>query len=109
MSDPGIHTGSGGRGVMVPSRGFQVMGKKPGPAKKQACKSSDTTFKTCKIIGGIWGKIFRSFLCDGCQTKCYSWCQKHYDIVGMKYEKCLRNCDTRYKKCLATGTYSNAN
>ena len=27
MSKPGILTGSGGRGVVVPSRGFQVMGK----------------------------------------------------------------------------------
>jgi hypothetical protein len=38
LSEPGILTGSGGRGVVVPSRGFQVMGKKPGPVKKQPCK-----------------------------------------------------------------------
>ncbi len=39
LSEPGILTGSGGRGVVVPSRGFQVMGKKPAPAKKHPCKS----------------------------------------------------------------------
>ena len=38
MSEPGLLTGSGGRGVLVPSRGFQAMGKKPGPAKKHPCK-----------------------------------------------------------------------
>ncbi len=38
MSEPNMLTGSGGRGVVVPSRGFQVMGKKPAPAKKHACK-----------------------------------------------------------------------
>ncbi len=38
MSEPGILTGSGGRGVVVPSRGFQVTGKKPAPVKKQPCK-----------------------------------------------------------------------
>ncbi len=37
MSEPSILTGSGGRGVVVPSRGFQVMGKKPAPAKKHRC------------------------------------------------------------------------
>ncbi len=40
MSEPGILTGSGGRGVVVPSRGFQVMGNKPAPVKKQAWKKS---------------------------------------------------------------------
>ena len=38
LSEPGITTGSGGRGLVVPSRGFQVMGNKPAPAKKQAYK-----------------------------------------------------------------------
>ncbi len=38
MSEPGILTGTGRRGVVVPSRGFQVMGKKPTPVKKQPCK-----------------------------------------------------------------------
>ena len=37
LSEPSILTGSGGQGVVVPSRGFQVMGKKPGPVKKQSC------------------------------------------------------------------------
>ncbi len=40
MSEPGLLTGSGGRGVVVPSRGFQVMGKKPAPAKKHPCKKA---------------------------------------------------------------------
>ena len=40
LSEPGILTGSGGRGVVVPSRGFQVMGKKPAPTKKQGCNGS---------------------------------------------------------------------
>ncbi len=42
MSEPGLLTGSGGRGVVVPSRGFQVMGKKPAPAKKHPCKKAPT-------------------------------------------------------------------
>ena len=41
MSEPNMLTGSGGRGVAVPSRGFQVMGKKPKPAKKLACKKQN--------------------------------------------------------------------
>ncbi len=40
MSEPGLLTGSGGRGVVVPSRGFQVMGKKPAPTKKKGCNGS---------------------------------------------------------------------
>ena len=40
MSEPGIITGSGGSGVVVPSRGFQVMGSKPAPIKKHACKTA---------------------------------------------------------------------
>ena len=41
MSEPGLLTGSGGRGVVVPSRGFQVMGSKPAPVKKHPCKTND--------------------------------------------------------------------
>ncbi len=40
LSEPSILTGSGGQGVVVPSRGFQVMGKKSAPTKKQACNST---------------------------------------------------------------------
>ncbi len=38
LSEPGILSGSGGRGVVVPSRGFQVMGNRPVPVKKHPCK-----------------------------------------------------------------------
>ncbi len=49
MSEPGLLTGSGGRGVVVPSRGFQVMGKKPAPAKMQACSAILPNFMCMSI------------------------------------------------------------
>jgi hypothetical protein len=45
MSEPNMLTGSGGRGAVVPSRGFQVLGKKPAPAKKQACRGKKSPHK----------------------------------------------------------------
>ncbi len=38
MSEPNMLTGSGGRGVVVHSRGFHVMGNQPAPVKKHPCK-----------------------------------------------------------------------
>ena len=54
LTEPGILTGSGGRGVVVPRRGFQVMGKKPGPAKKHPCKggSNKTEPPETPVQGG---------------------------------------------------------
>ena len=42
MSEPSILTGSGGRGVVVPSRGFQVMGNKPSPMSGDACSGDES-------------------------------------------------------------------
>ncbi len=50
MSEPGLLTGSGGRGVVVPSRGFQVMGNKPAPVKKQACGFVLICLGTCMAL-----------------------------------------------------------
>ncbi len=53
MSEPGILTGSGGRGVVVPSRGFQVMGKGQAPPRARGCSGIDTGrlhFARCKQI-----------------------------------------------------------
>ncbi len=38
LSEPSLLTGSGGRGLVVPSRGFQVMGHVAVPVKKHPCK-----------------------------------------------------------------------
>ncbi len=35
LNEPGLLTGSGGRGVVVPSRGFQVLGIKPVPRRNR--------------------------------------------------------------------------
>ncbi len=43
LSEPGLLIGNGGRGVVVPSRGFQVMGKKPVPVMKHPCKPAHHT------------------------------------------------------------------
>ena len=40
MSEPGLLTGSGGRGGVVSSRGFQVVGKKPAPISGDACSGA---------------------------------------------------------------------
>ncbi len=40
MSEPNMLTGNGGKGMVVPSRGFQVMGKQPVPVKKHQCKAA---------------------------------------------------------------------
>jgi hypothetical protein len=68
MSEPGILTGSGGRGVVVPSRGFQVLGKKPTPVKKQPCKKKapgsgnngdghTPWWWNCAGRAGFWGGV----------------------------------------------------
>ncbi len=68
VSEPGLLTGSGGRGVVVPSRGFQVMGNKPAPVKKQAWKKS--------------AKLTRAPCLD-----LYGWCMKD---AASKEQECLQ-------------------
>ncbi len=52
MSEPGILTGSGGRGVVVPSRGFQVMGNRAVNMAQlpNACSSISTQPTTLQCL-----------------------------------------------------------
>ncbi len=65
MSEPSLLTGSGGRGAVVPNRGFQVMGNKPAPVKKQACASHPILdcLDCCLKAGSDW--VY-------CATTCHS-------------------------------------
>ncbi len=42
LSEPTILTGNGGRGVVIPSRGFQVMGKHPAPLSANGCSGGES-------------------------------------------------------------------
>ena len=100
MSEPNMLTGSGGRGVVVPSRGFQVMGKKPGPTVAHTCSNSGTLYQgcmllcqlpkytACKPLGPIFGKI--------CKWDVHVYCE-HYckNLVKWKpFGKCAQECST---------------
>ena len=91
LSEPSILTGSGGRGVVVPRVGFQVMGKKPGPAKSNAGSSHCDKNILC-IIFGIdcpKKKLKKPKACDGsaanceaCQSALVNECLKNGDYPG---------------------------
>ena len=84
MSEPVLLTGSGGRGVVVRSRGFQVMGKKRSPAKKQACTSHPTLdcLNRCLKLGFAW--VY-------CATMCLKW-RANRACSNLEWESCDRFC-----------------
>ena len=102
MSEPGLLTGSGGRGVVVPSRGFQVMGKKPAPVHDHACsehveknilcilfgidcpKKKITEPKSCTDAGHV-------ALCEQCLSDLYQECLKQSGM-SLKCYAILRSC-----------------
>ena len=120
MSEPNILTGSGGRGVVVPSRGFQVMGKKPAPVKKQACQGIAPIKKSGipSIIIGIrigWclydiivdlGKdCLASYLkaagaCQACLVAAFAACDASPLFCAAFLEACADTCDVELLDCL---------
>ena len=96
MSEPNILTGSGGRGVVVPSRGFQVMGKKPGPAKKQACKSHYDKNILCILFGIDCPKKHVKEPKSCTDASGVSLCEQ---CLSDLYTECLKESSTLY--CLA--------
>ncbi len=87
MSEPGLLTGSGGRGVVVPSRGFQVMGKTVAPAKKHAYWITPLPNFMCMSVctNTHWGMENPSF--------CQAFCEGLY----------LHGCTHLYNTCIALG------
>ena len=65
LSEPSILTGSGGQGVVVPSRGFQVMGKKSSPAKKQPCKKPTRGPHDTAQCNGLYNACMKTGLGQG--------------------------------------------
>ena len=111
MSEPNILTGSGGRGVVVPSRGFQVMGKKPAPAKKHPCKPAHHGFPWHKVItclkdiavglavDSITALFASSTECKACQAAVPECCGALPEFCELCEELCADVCGSKLMTC----------
>ncbi len=130
LSEPGLLTGNGGRGVVVPSRGFQVMGKKPVPTPPYACLTApkhdigncSIDFSSCNSWCPIEAAACFAVMTIGagiciascteesaglgiflCKRVCAMVAAAGYTDCALIAKSCLQNCRRKYYKCVNNG------